>query len=491
MNPIFTQIEWSEPAAGCDYALYFPARLFKKLGLETNAAYILQTGSFHAQILVKINEHTHPLHNKISCSETLASRINIPAGSVLTLRLLGRIIRIGPLIGLLTVKFDNPENPFGRQAKFLRALCDRASRAGALVYVFTPEDILPDNIFVSGYIPELPQTDADEKCIVQGDSENSYDASENREPPMRWMQLTLPWPDIVYNRIPSRYWEKQDACQNALAYIQNIMQIPVFNPGFLDKCEVQEKLVVHAIAHRYLPEGTVFAGPETLALFADRHRQIYLKPSSGSLGRRIIKISKEGEQFKYKYRTKDGVIIEGEQRGAAELVKILRPVMENRVYLMQQAVPLALYEGREFDIRLLMQKDRFGRWRRTKAYVRIVQPGGLTANLNGGAVAKSIVEVIRQVFNEDFLQPAGIGENIRRAAEEVALAVEECFPGIWAELGLDFGIDVHGKLWLIEVNSKPFRALTTSVGLTQRIERSFLRPLEFARFFTGFYPHSI
>nr|MBO2476611.1 hypothetical protein [Bacillota bacterium] len=58
--------------------------------------------------------------------------------------------------------------------------------------------------------------------------------------------------------------------------------------------------------------------------------------------------------------------------------------------------------------------------------------------------------------------------------------------GTVGELGLDLGIDRLGRIWLIEVNSKPFLQMTREAGSPHILGLSVQRPLRFARYLAGF-----
>ena len=47
----------------------------------------------------------------------------------------------------------------------------------------------------------------------------------------------------------------------------------------------------------------------------------------------------------------------------------------------------------------------------------------------------------------------------KKAATDIAEAVERNYPHLLGELGLDLGIDRNGRIWLFEVNSKPGRSI--------------------------------
>ncbi len=486
MKPKYCLVEYGNSFPSESYELVLPKSVVSKMSLEADhKPYRLHFGKYQTTIKLKISNEVKP-DNVIRCSSAMSPFKGIPAGTKLTLKHTEGGLFLGPIIGLFTVKFDTtPGNPFGKQAKHLLAIYKRAEKANCLVYVFGPEDICPQDNTVYGYLPD-PSYKAEQ---FSGQYPSGDDGDS--EPPPRWERLSFPLPNAIYNRVPSRRWENTDGVTNALSLLRDHYGIPIYNPGFLDKLTVQQKLSAEPELVNYLPQTSLFTDHKLLLEYLHRFKAVYLKPTSGSLGKKILKISLASSVFKYKFHTPDGESVEEECSSLDQLKPYLKKFMGDKIYIIQQAIPLALYKGQEFDVRLLVQKDKYGQWRRTKTYVRISQPGSITANISTGATAMSIVKVIREVFGQDFFQRGGIGDNIKRTALQIANAVENHVPGSWAELGIDFGIDYRGKIWLIEVNAKPFRALPTASGTNQRIERSFLRPLEYGRFLTGFYPHSI
>ena len=48
-----------------------------------------------------------------------------------------------------------------------------------------------------------------------------------------------------------------------------------------------------------------------------------------------------------------------------------------------------------------------------------------------------------------------------------------------AELGIDLAIDVHGKIWLIEINSKPSKTDDTVINPNSHFRPSVLRLIDY------------
>lgn len=64
-------------------------------------------------------------------------------------------------------------------------------------------------------------------------------------------------------------------------------------------------------------------------------------------------------------------------------------------------------------------------------------------------------------------------------AHQTALTLESHF-GRMMEFGLDIGVDVDGRVWLIEVNPKPGREVFREMGDRETYAEAIRRPILFA-----------
>src|SRR5690606_40390188 len=71
----------------------------------------------------------------------------------------------------------------------------------------------------------------------QTDTLHGYLFSKNR-----WIKKTMPYPDVVYNRIASRNHEKSERAANVFARLKK-QSIPIFNERFLNKWEVYNAFI--------------------------------------------------------------------------------------------------------------------------------------------------------------------------------------------------------------------------------------------------------
>jgi len=83
--------------------------------------------------------------------------------------------------------------------------------------------------------------------------------------------------------------------------------------------------------------------------------------------------------------------------------------------------------------------------------------------------------------NDPFPYAGSCWKDIEEFSLKVALALEACF-GMHGEIGLDVGIDEHGKLWLIEANSKPNTRGYKEVTSPEVSSLVYGLPLDYAKF---------
>ena len=136
-----------------------------------------------------------------------------------------------------------------------------------------------------------------------------------------------------------------------------------------------------------------------------------------------------------------------------------------------------------------MQKNGKGTWTITKVYARVGRKGNITSNLATGGTAHSLSEVFKQYFDKDKITE--IKKKIRALSIKVCEALEKSSGHIFGEMGVDLGVDKDGRIWIIEVNSKPRRTVGGQ-GSPKLITLSFTKPLRFAHYLAvnGPFRHS-
>ena len=180
----------------------------------------------------------------------------------------------------------------------------------------------------------------------------------------------------------------------------------------------------------------------------------------------------------------------GLARSPAELHRLVAQLKRPVPYLVQEGLRLARHAGRPFDIRLLVQKDGSGTWRRTKAYARVAGPGALVSNISAGGTGMRLARAFAGARPGLRRRLARIRALLRRVAEGIPRQLERALGGPLGEVGLDLAVDESGRLRFIEANAKPFRLPVTLTGSPERVRLSLLRPIQYAAYLAGFMPAS-
>lgn len=352
------------------------------------------------------------------------------------------------VIGVMTDRLSTSGifRPTGLQEEM--ALISLAARnVPGRVFIFTPSDV--NSSRVNGYV------------FHQHKNGTGY-----------WEMRVIPWPDVVYDLVRLR--ARDNKYREVRRLLQKATQGRYFNPGFLNKLKVYRLLQEDQRLRYYLPETKWLQGVEVLEELLARHRAVYLKPANGSLGRGIVMVKKTPDGG-YLFKTAGGM--KGLANTLPGLYKKIRPMLKGRTYLVQQGLDLLLYEGRISDIRVLVQKNGKGEWSITKAYVRVGRKNSIVSNIAQGGVALPMEQVLKTAFPEERTNQ--IRQEIRDVALLASYVLEKQSGELYGELGVDLGLEKTGRLWLIELNSKPRKA-TEGSGSPRLVHLSFVKPLRYA-----------
>ncbi len=138
------------------------------------------------------------------------------------------------------------------------------------------------------------------------------------------------------------------------------------------------------------------------------------------------------------------------------IVRHVRGRMAYRDFVIQKFIPTSSADGRPTDIRVHVQRGATGAWGITRAYVRLGEPGRLTANVSKGAFQGALRPFLAHRQRRDAQE---IEAELFAAALELADIQSTAAARPLSELGLDFLLDETDGLWLIETNALPQSSL--------------------------------
>jgi hypothetical protein len=363
-------------------------------------------------------------------------------------------VTVGPLIGILCNPVWNAKQ--GRlknnnQLPGLQKMAEIGRREGALVYLFGLSSVDFRAHSVTGYV---------------------WNGG-------RWTRTILPLPDVIYDQVISRKIENSKTYLEKRKRLSELYKDRIFNDGFFDKWKVYEWLVGDKRSKPHVPATVRYSGVQSCARFIHAHDVTFLKPVHGSLGLGIIRVTKQGEKsLRYEVKHKN----QQEQGVAAsplQLAETLRRRLARRPYVMQQGLRLARYHGCPFDVRIVLQRDGTGEWKRTKMFARVAKEGDFTSNLSSGGEALPVGTILQSFYAKDADRKKA-RTRMNRVATLVTEVMEAQSGKQFGELGIDIGLDEKGHVWVIEVNSKPWKRPYTEKGRQDLVDLAFTRPMEYA-----------
>ena len=409
--------------------VYLSTYMMEHLNLEENSMYTLICGINSLPVHIKKAPVKNISNGMLWLSLDIFEKILIPEGITLEAIFTERIIRIGPILALLT------ENKFLKDylngtdcVEEYSLYADAAEDVSALIYVFSLRNLNSKGKYINGYIPEREENN---KWI--------------------WHKCCLPMPDAICNRMAAA---ASSPAYSKIKLIEEIVpDIKIINRiTKISKWKIAEILQKDSVTRKYIPETHFLRGSEDIIAMLKKYPVIYLKPVRRSLGLGIIKMEKntEGNYTAFYNVNRVNLKIDGDVNW---ILAKLSEVMGKRGYIVQQGIPVALYKGKVFDLRVTIQKNGTGEWSFTRWAARVGAPGNIVSNVAAGGKGVSAEKVLGENFGGRI---QAIKDEVKRAGLVIAEALDRRLNDI-GDLGLDIGIDMDGKIYLFEVNFRAIR----------------------------------
>ncbi|OPH46822.1 hypothetical protein BC351_12845 [Paenibacillus ferrarius] len=407
-----------------DRSVYLTSELVKALRLTGNKSITVKVGTKSTTLPIRLIKKSGQ-HMYIPLS--LMATLRIPrAGSVLVSSSTNKELRIGPVIGILT-NVENGTSPFGSKTGFIRQIMNTSSNK-SFVYAFSPRSVNWVQETVTGIIPK------------EGGG---------------WVRKTFPLPDVVYNRLSSRKAEKSAGMEG---FKDRFVRkgIPLFNWSFFDKWDVY-KMLDGDDAFRFVPESHINPSAEQIKEMLDKHKFIYLKPTAGSLGIGIFRVTynpKRGYFVRYRKGGKNVLIRYGKFDGLMQMLGTGRGRLTN--YVAQQGIRLIEIDSCPIDFRFHLTKNGSNKWVVAAIGAKKSGKGSVTTHIRNGGQLMTPEQVLRQIYGSRAEQ---VLTNAKETAIKLAEGIENNYNHLLGELGFDIGIDQSEKIWMFEANAKPGRSI--------------------------------
>ncbi|MGD8188412.1 YheC/YheD family protein [Brevibacillus ginsengisoli] len=449
-----------------EYGVYLPSKIIRECKIPLTTLTI-EFGSQQAQGTIIRQEQKNVTQMTVPLLRTL----RIPIGLLIQLRYdesAGKLI-FGPYMGILLsrINHSNPSQPFAGITSFVEEIADVCRKQGGIVSVFTPNDIQWDSQSI--------------RAMIRRNG--------------TWRQSTLPLPQCIYNRLPTREVEQTNLVSSSIQRFKD-QQIPFFNEQFLNKWDVYEALAHHQTVGQYFPKTVRLQQSQDLKEMLADHRMVYVKPTSGSMGRGIYRIYNSSRGYHLQYAAMNGSVTKT-YKEFASLYSSLNKRIRGKSYLIQQGLFLIGVNRKPADFRALVQKNRRGKWSVTSLVARIGQNSIVSNVARGGTLTSASRALSVSGPWRASVRPSP--HALSSVALEIAQELEQSLAGHYAEMGIDLGVDVTGRIWLLEVNSKPSKADNTiqrkepdegedvkEISIVRKIRPSARRIFDYSTFLAGF-----
>ncbi|WP_424766379.1 YheC/YheD family protein [Paenibacillus sp. sgz302251] len=204
-------------------------------------------------------------------------------------------------------------------------------------------------------------------------------------------------------------------------------------------------LLTNAILAPHIPPTKKFTSGNLRSML-NEHQMVVVKPVVGAGGHGVIKVMHDSDGYAYTYYSMTKRFTSFE-----ELKASLNKQRKGRSYLIQKGIYLATVDGKPIDYRVKYVKTESG-WVYRSMVGRIARKGLFVTNLcRGGKMVSASKGISRSLSSKEVSDKKA---KMRELTVLSTSVLELKYPGI-GQLGFDYGIDKQGKIWIIEVNTRP------------------------------------
>ncbi|WP_052342744.1 YheC/YheD family protein [Bacillus sp. EB01] len=200
---------------------------------------------------------------------------------------------------------------------------------------------------------------------------------------------------------------------------------------------------------KHLPDTRILTD-KSLWKMIERYRCVVLKPSRGSLGRGVIKVSLLVKKS-YEIHFENQIKVFPNKEQALEYINKIR--LPKKRYIVQQWIPHATTTKweRPFELRIMVQRmEESPNWVITGHLAKVAAVGYFITNVATVAPIQEAIDdsPVKSNITSTLLL------DIERLALRVASRLEKYYPK-YRNIGLDIALDQNGHIGIIEANLTP------------------------------------
>jgi hypothetical protein len=226
----------------------------------------------------------------------------------------------------------------------------------------------------------------------------------------------------------------------------------------------------------HLPE-TVVLNPDRLFEMMGRHKELIIKPSIGTFGKRNMKATRMNDtEWALTYPQKN--IWQEEIIPAEQLPLKIASLVTSGKYIVQERIPLAEYNENPFDLRVSVQRNKDGEWQVTGMVGKVAKPGSFMTNVAQGGTCLAFQDILK---NFPHLDDRQVVSDVERLSLMVAIHLGNKLANL-ADIGLDVGITNEGFPMFIECNARDLRLTFRHALLFETWKQTYITPISYGKY---------
>jgi hypothetical protein len=293
----------------------------------------------------------------------------------------------------------------------------------------------------------------------------------------QWEVKEFPFPDVIYNRRAEGRTPKIKKFRDTAAS----MGIKSINPvNDFNKWELYCQLKSVPAMEGCLPHTVLYARESDIKEMLAQYNTIYLKPAVGRYSRKVVRVRLLPDQrIEYSYfddRTRLEIAENWKQFAA-----FYQSFFKDRTFIVQEAIDVIRHNGQNIDFRAELQRNGQGNLEIVAISARMAAPDSPVTTTRAGTEVYKFTDFFKNMRNCSDRELNKLSRRVSDFLSKVYLNVEIIF-GLFGDMGIDFALDQKLDLWLIECNAKSAKVALFMSYEQPAIHRSFLNPLEYAKF---------
>ncbi|MCD8511172.1 MAG: YheC/YheD family protein [Bacillus sp. (in: Bacteria)] len=259
----------------------------------------------------------------------------------------------------------------------------------------------------------------------------------------QWLKGCFSLPDYIYDRVyyPPNERKLIKDTQEQINVIKK--KAHFLGTGLPNKWAVHQWLSQSEPLKPFLPQ-TEKLTPDSLQRFLNTYNKVAIKPVFGSGGYGFFAI--ENKQSGYVIESGDKTKEYTWTNDAYSLYQFLTEKLPAHNYMIQPFLPLTI-DGSPYDLRIVLQKKGDSQWKLVGKGFRLGKKGTYLSNLQAGGKIVSKLRTSKETV-------ARIKKDLPLIIKQLPKHMENYHEPLF-ELGVDIGISNDGRIWILEVNSKP------------------------------------